>query len=401
MICFKTSLHRLFGVGLLATLGAVALGGCSTVPAAGPTGGSLRSQIEDEEAAMAIDLVSVKTMADLPSSSQRMAVFADDYTPPPSTELVGPGDILDIAVYETGISLFGGGAMGAGMPQAGVGASSMGLPPSASAERFPPFQVSDGGTINFPFIGEIPVAGRTTDQVEILIKQGLRGKSQNPQVLVSIARGLTNSVIIGGDIRNPGRLVLPTNRESLSDVVALAGGSTGEIKDILVRIQREGNYGEFRLADILAKPEQDIRIFPSDRILLVRAPQTFSALGSSGRSNQYVFPRPGLSLVESVALAGGSNPNTGDPSAIFVFRIAEGAGGAAQPVVYHFNMLEASSYILAQRFEMRDQDVLYVGDAEANRPSRLVQILSQLFFPLVTLQNTFSNGNGNGGNAAN
>lgn len=371
---------RLSGLGLLLPVTAL-LAGCSTIPSSGPTGRELRSQISSNLATVPINLVPVKTMSDLPLAAQTVAVFRDDYTPPAPTELVGPGDVIEIAVYETGIALFGGGAPSA----AGAAAAAGGLSPGARAERFPPFRVSDKGSINFPYVGEIAVAGRTTDQIEGLLKRQLRGKSQNPQVLVSIAQGLTNSIIIGGDVRNPGRVVLPTNRESLSDVIALAGGNTGDLKDILVRIQRRDARGEFRLSDILAEPAQDIRIFPSDRILLVRAPQSFSVLGASGRSDQIAFNAPRLSLIEAVAQAGGSNPNVGDPRAIFVFRLVPGADGNEVPTVYHFNMMEASTFILAQRFAMHDKDVLYIGNAEANQPTKLVQIISQLFFPLVSL----------------
>jgi polysaccharide export outer membrane protein len=88
-----------------------------------------------------------------------------------------------------------------------------------------------------------------------------------------------------------------------------------------------------------------------------------------------------------MALAGGPNPNAGDPRAIFVFRIVKGAEGQETPVVYHFNMMQSSSYLLAQRFYMTDKDVLYVGNAVANQPTKMVQIVSQLFLPLVSLQN--------------
>lgn len=369
---------RLPALSMLLPLAAL-IAGCAAIPSSGPTGRELRSQISSDLATVPISLVPVKTMGDLPVAVQTVAVFRDDYTPPAPTELVGPGDVIEIAVYETGIALFGGG----GAPSAA--ASAGGLSPGARAERFPPFRVSDKGSINFPYVGEIAVAGRTTDQIEAQLKRELRGKSQNPQVLVSIAQGVTNSIIIGGDVRNPGRLVLPTNRELLSDVIALAGGSTGDLKDILVRIQRRDARGDFRLSDILAEPAQDIRIFPSDRILLVRAPQSFSVLGASGRSDQIAFNAPRLSLIEAVAQAGGANANAGDPRAIFVFRLTTGADGAEVPTVYHFNMMEASSFILAQRFAMHDKDVLYVGNAEANQPTKLVQIISQLFFPLVSL----------------
>jgi polysaccharide export outer membrane protein len=347
------------------------------------------SQLDEGIGALPIALVTVGTVADLPQSAQLATVFADDYTPPRPTELVGPGDVLNIAVYETGIALFGG----SGAAAAGAAGPNSGFDPSARAERFPPIRVSDAGTINIPFVGELGVAGRTTNEIESMLRGSLRRMSQNPQVLVSIAEGLTNSIIIGGDVRQPGRLVLPTNRESLSDVIALAGGNSGEIKDILVRLQRSGIYGEFRLSDILSNPEQDVRVFPADRILLVRSPRSYSVLGAAGRNDQIAFPGPSLSLIEAVALAGGTNPNAGDPRAIFVFRMAPGPDGSETPTVYHFNMMQASTYLLAQRFNITDKDVLYIGNAEANQPTKLVQIISQLFFPLVTLEGVINRGN--------
>lgn len=373
-------IFRLFGAILMAPV-AVMIAGCSTIPSSGPTGAQVRSQIAADMGDMPIALVPVHSMRDIPVTARPATVFSDDYTPVRPTELVGPGDVLEVSVFETGVALFGGAAG----PAAPAGASPA-ADPAARTQRFPPFRVSDAGTINFPYVGEVAVAGRTTDQIEQQLRRELRGKSQNPQVLVAIAQGLTNSIIIGGDVRAPGRLVLPTNRESLSDVIALAGGNTGEMKDILVRIQRAGAIGEFRLSDIMSRPDQDIRIFPADRILLVRAPQSFSVLGAAGRSDQIVFPAGGLSLVEAIALAGGTNPNAGDPKAIFLFRIIKNPDGSESPTVYHFNMMEAPTFILAQRFAITDKDVLYIGNAEANQPTKLVQIISQLFFPLVTLE---------------
>ena len=356
------------------------LSGCAAIPASGPTGGEIRSQIKADTSHLGITLVAVRSAADLPPPPPPAPVFSPDYRPPPPTELVGVGDILDIAIYESGIALFGRSAPA-------VASGEAGFEPAAKAERLPPARVSDDGTINIPFIGELAVKGRTTAAVEQLIAAALRGKSQNPQVLVSIREGLTNSVIIGGDVARPGRLVLPTNRESLSDVIALAGGNRGEIKDILVRVQRGENSGEFRLSDILGDQERDIRIFPADRIALVRAPRSFSVMGAAGKAEQIQFPAPRVSLAEAVALAGGANPNTGDPRAIFVFRLHRDPSGQERPIVYHFNMMQASSYLLAQRFAMADKDVLYIGNAAANQPTKLVQIVSQLFFPLVALQN--------------
>lgn len=355
------------------------MAGCAAIPSSGPTGAAIRSQLKADTSHRGINIVEVTSVVDLPAAGVFLPVFSREYTPPAPTELVGPGDILDISIYETGIALFGRSSSAAAAGDANFEAT-------AKAERLPSTRVSDEGTINIPFVGELPVKGRTTAGAERMIRDALRGKSQNPQVLVSIREGLTNSVIIGGDVARPGRLILPTNRETLSDVIALAGGNRGEIKDLLVRVQRSGVNGEFRLSDIMSDPSQDIRIFPADRISLVRAPRSFSVMGAAGKAEQIGFPSPQVSLAEAIALAGGSNPNTGDPRAIFVFRISKGPNGEDKPIVYHLNMMRASSYLLAQRFAMTDKDVLYVGNAAANQPTKLVQIVSQLFFPLIALQ---------------
>mgnify|MGYP000600215549 CR=1 FL=1 len=366
------------------TLGAIslsfALAGCAAIPSSGPTGGEIRSQISSASGQRGILLVEVQSITDIPHTDPAALAFSPDYAPPPPTELLGPGDVLDIAIYESGISLFGRAAAASISGQNGLDTGS-------SAERLPPTRVSDQGTINIPYIGELPVMGRTTNEVEQMMRRALRGKSQNPQVIVSIREGLTNSVIIGGDVGRPGRLVLPTNRESLTDVIALAGGSRGDIKDMLVRVQRGATSGDFRLSEIIADPSKNIRVFPTDRISLIRAPRSFSVLGAAGKAEQVAFPAAETSLAEAMALAGGPNPNTGDPRAIFIFRINKGPDGSDSPTVYHFNMMRASNFLLAQRFAMSDKDVLYIGNAAANQPTKLTQIISQLFFPLVALQN--------------
>lgn len=380
MICTD---DRAFGTSMigrlvLAAAAVMALAGCATLPTSGPTGSDIRAQVAKDAGKLGITLVQVQTVNDLPQPAALPAPFRADYTPPPPTELVGPGDVLNVSVFETGIALFG---RSAAIPSEGGG-----IDPAARAERFPPLRVSDQGTISIPYVGQVNVAGRTTREIEQLLRQGLRGKSQNPQVLVSIAEGLTNSVIIGGDIARPGRLVLPTNREKLSEVIALAGGNKGEIRDLVVRVSRNEEVQEWRLSDVLDNPSLDLRIYPSDRITLIRQPRSFTVLGAAGQSSQFAFPGAKASLIEAIAMAGGANPNTGNARAIFVFRIDRDEAGKEVPVVYHFNMMQASSYILAQKFAMNDKDVVYVGNALANQPSKLIQVLSQLFFPLVALQ---------------
>jgi polysaccharide export outer membrane protein len=248
--------------------------------------------------------------------------------------------------------------------------------------------VDDYGYIKVPFVGRLRAAGHTAAELQVMIQSGLRGMSQDPQVMVSIEQSITNSVILAGEVAKPGRLVLATNRESLVDAIALAGGYRGNAKDAVARIQRDGQTFEIRLSDLLDMPQQDVQVAPGDRITLVSRPQSFSVLGAPNRAEEIAFQRSGLTLAEAVALAGGANPNAGDAAAVFVFRYVPQSDGTERPTVYHLNMMRAGAYLLSQRFLMHDRDVLYVGNARANQLTKFVQLLSQLFIPVATVRTT-------------
>ena len=166
-------------------------------------------------------------------------------------------------------------------------------------------------------------------------------------------------------------------------MIALGGGYRGDAKDLSVRIARQGQTAELRLSDIMADRDRDMRIYPADRIAVVRAPRTIAVMGAAGKVEQMAFSGPTISLAEALAQAGGSNPNSGDAAAVFVFRFQKSADGKETPVAYHVNMMRASGYFLSQRFVMRDKDVLYVANSDANQPGKVVSLVSQLFGPLV------------------
>ena len=356
---------------------ALSVAGCATLPSSGPTGIEIRHAAAGKAGQFPFNLVEVENAAAIPPAPIA-PVPSLTTMPPRPTDLIGPGDVLNVTVYEAGVSLFGTALRTA------AAAGSTVVDTSSSAERLPAMRVDDYGYIKVPFIGRIRAAGHTAGELQAMIQSGLRGMSQDPQVLVSIEQSITNSVILAGEVAKPGRLVLATNRESLVDAIALAGGYRGNAKDAVARVQRDGQSFEIRLSDLLDMPQEDMQVAPGDRITLISRPESFSVLGASNKADEIVFPRPRVTLAEAVALAGGANPNAGDAGAVFVFRYVPGPNGAEQPTVYHLNMMRAGAYLLSQRFVMRDRDVLYVGNARANQPSKFIQLLSQLFVPVAT-----------------
>ena len=366
------------GVLILSTA-ALGLSGCASLPSSGPTGTEIR-RAAAKPAEFPFVLVHVDGAESVPPIPGLPESTLNVVRQP--TDLLGPGDVLNVSIYEAGVALFGN----SGVRSAGPNGATFDT--SSTAEKLPPIRVDDEGYIKVPFVGRVRAAGRTAVELQSVIQQGLRGMSQDPQVLVTIQESITNSVILSGEVARPGRLVLSTNRESLTDAVALAGGYRGAAKDAVARVQRDGDTFEIRLSDLLDMPSEDLLVAPGDRITVISRPQSFSVLGAPNRAEDIVFPRARLSLAQAVALAGGANPNQGDAAAIFVFRYVRKPDGTEQPTVYQVNMMKPGAYLLAQRFVMNDRDVLYVGNARANQLTKFVQLLSQLFVPVATVRAT-------------
>jgi len=373
--------------GLTVAVSCLAVAGCATLPASGPTGRDIRRAAaasgDPSAATLPFRVVEVASAADLPPPLvlPQSALLLPPIAP---TDLIGPGDVLNITIFEAGVSLFGRTATRLGA----TGTRPTAAAESASAQSLPGVRVDDQGYIRMPFVGRLRAAGSTPAELQARIRSGLLGKSQDPQVLVAVDDSLTNSVVLAGELNRPGRFVLRTNRETVNDTVALAGGYKGDAKDLIARVERGGESFQVRLSDLLDTPQADLRVAPGDRITLISRPQSFSIMGAPNRSEQVRFPRGRVTLSEAVALGGGANPNQGDAAAVFVFRYVPGQRGAEEPVVYHFNMMKPGAMFLSQRFAMNDQDLLYIGNAQANQPTKLIQLISQLFVPVTTLRTT-------------
>ena len=126
-------------------------------------------------------------------------------------------------------------------------------------------------------------------------------------------------------------------------------------------------------------------IQPGDRIELVRRPRTYTIFGAVSKIAQVSFDTSEVSVAEALARSGGPNDAQADPSAIFLFRYSLQSGsGIEQPIIYRLNLLKPESYFIAQRMLMRDKDVIYIANAAANQPSKLIGVINQLFSPFVT-----------------
>ncbi|MBM9400460.1 polysaccharide biosynthesis/export family protein [Gluconacetobacter azotocaptans] len=392
MIDCYASVARILAISIM-------LAGCSALPSSGP----VSSQILQAEKDPKLNPIGFSI---IPFTPRTLDILRSERLPLLSTlekegpgqgehGAIGPGDVLAISVFEIGSGLFSGG----GMPGAGVrtaagaaGVASGGGNTTASVEALPPIEVDDQGSIPFPYIGRIHVAGETPTQLAKTIESQLASKSQSPQVIVRVITDLHNSVIVSGDIHRPGRQMLSLAHEGLLDIIAMGGGASHSSEDSMVLLTRHGVTGRIPLRTLENNPEQNIPLMPGDNVQVIYLPRTYTVFGAT-RVTQTPFDTPVLTLDEAIARIGGPADDRADANAIFLFRyesdeVAQKLGlvpkPGGTPIIYSIDLTNPTNYFLAQKFTMKDKDLIYVSNAKINKLYKFLGLIGAVTSPAIT-----------------
>lgn len=98
--------------------------------------------------------------------------------------------------------------------------------------------VLNDGTIAYPLIGQVPVAGKTPTEAAEILKTRLLKYVRHPVVNVAISQLAQPTVLVLGDVKTPGKYPLRSDAH-VSDAIAAAGG-LGDIN---------GDYPQARISD--------------------------------------------------------------------------------------------------------------------------------------------------------
>ncbi len=384
---------------LLAALPFLLLAACNTLPDSGPVEEKiLDSAKKPQTNPLGFTIVPLSPAvvdAVAAGAAPLLSSLDDGLGDRMQNDRIGPGDVLQVSIFELGSGLFGGGGGGLSAGAANPLTGGPGPSTSVTSENLPPIAVDAGGTVDVPYVGRLRASGRTTTQLADAIQAGLKGQSQNPQVLVRISTDIANAVVVGGDIRKPGREPLTLAHERLLDMIAIAGGPTHPPEDVTVQLSRGRRSARVPLEVLQDSPDQNIALIPGDRIQVSTHPRSFTVFGATAKVSETPFNAPQLSLAEALARIGGPLDERADPNAVFLFRfenpqVAGGLGlpvrrGArAAPVVYQLDMMNPTSYFLAQRFAMKDKDLVYIANAKTNKFYKFFNLISLIIGPAIT-----------------
>jgi polysaccharide export outer membrane protein len=281
---------------------------------------------------------------------------------------LGVGDVISITIYEA--------------QRGGLFTSLEGNAAPGNAVELPRQQVDLAGNITVPYAGAIKASGRTPQDVQREIASKLGSRAIDPQVIVSVADRISNSLSILGDVNAPARIPIEPGGIQLLSAIARAGGTKFPAFESLISIQRSGRIDSALLVAVNERPDNNIQLRPGDVVTVTRTPRYFLAFGATGQTTtlgpldrRFPFDSYRMSLGDALAKAGGLQDDRAQAAAVFLYRFEsrrslERMGidvsmypGPFIPTVYRADLEDPSGYFLIGDFIMKDRDMIYVSNA--------------------------------------
>jgi polysaccharide export outer membrane protein len=376
-------------LAFLLTMAAI-LSGCATAPDWLSNSGASRQQVQEKRDTGRIEgihLVDVNdTLARKLAQGKKLGRFADVFPGDGNNSyLIGPGDIVEVSVWEAPPAMLFGGVM----------LNPQSEPTTTRVVTFPEQMVSPDGAITMPFAGRVSVEKRTIRQIEENIVKRLNGKANQPQVLVRVIKNNTSNVTVVGEVNASTLMALTPKGERLLDALAAGNGARNPINRTAIQLSRNNVTVTMPLDAVIRDPRQNVPLKPGDVVAVLFQPQSFSVLGATGKNEEIPFEAQGISLAQALARSGGLNDNRADARGVFVFRFEDAKlldiedpaiqNDGTVAVVYQIDLRDPASFFVTQHFPVQDRDVIYVSNSPAAEFDKFLRLVISVAMPSVSI----------------
>ncbi len=239
------------------------------------------------------------------------------------------------------------------------------------------------GTVDYPLIGRVSLAGKTPDQAAGILAEHLHAYVRHPVVTVAISQLGQPEVLVLGDVKAPGKYNLPSDGR-LTDAIAAAGGlgdTNGAFPDARVS-DAAGNVTTVSLERLLQNGDVSLdRHLSEGSVVYVPGPIQFtiSVSGAVDHPGQ-VQLNEGDHLSAAVAKAGNSMNAQSDLNHIRVIRTTPDGKQTTMEVNLYDALKNGDQ---AADPAMQKGDVVYVPQASQHHSSDFVTGLLYVLTRLI------------------
>ncbi len=275
----------------------------------------------------------------------------------PSAYRIGPGDVLGIVVW--------------GNPDF---SSPTGTGTGPTGNTTGGFAVSSSGTVQLPFIGAVQAGGLTLEAFGRRVTEALRSQMRSPQVTVDVRSYRSARIYVDGEVNKPGQQAIDDVPMTLPEALDRAGGLGKSADRSAVSIIRGTKVVHVNMDSLISQGIDPHRIVLSKGDT-VRVPSLEESrlyvLGEVAAPGPRLMRRGKLSLSEALGDSGGVSAFSGNPKQVYVVRATD----PTKPTVFHIDISSPIFLALADGFDLKPRDVVYVDPVPLVRWNRVINLV--------------------------
>lgn len=244
--------------------------------------------------------------------------------------------------------------------------------------------VQDDGTLYYPYVGNVPVAGKTIDEVRELLTRGLSKYFKRVKLDVRVLSFQSHRTAVVGQVKMPGIQAMNETPLTIAEAISRAGGVTEEADTTNVVLARDGKLYKIDVMKLYEKGGIDQNLLLKDGDVLNipdRRDNKVFVMGEVGRQQALQIANgQRMTLTQALAEAYGVDFNSSRPGEIYVIR-----AGDFKPEIFQLDGESPDAMILADQFTLQAHDTVFVGTAGVTQWSRVLnQILPSSFTSVMS-----------------
>jgi polysaccharide export outer membrane protein len=273
--------------------------------------------------------------------------------PDPPPYAIGSGDVLAIVIWDH--PELTGGLVTAASADPAIAAAA-----AANANAAPQgFVVDHKGRIQFPLAGLVTVEGLTEEQARALLTTRLAKYLAHPNVTLRVQAYRSKRVYVDGEVKSPGLLAINDIPMTLVEAINRVGGLLPTADQSRIELERGKLHYAINLRDLVQRNVNPglVMLEPGDVVRVHSRDESKVFVSGEVVTPKALTMHDGrLTLNEALGESGGISPLSGDARQIYVVRKTPD-----RTRVFQLDARVAGSLAMAEAFELRPKDIVYVA----------------------------------------
>lgn len=235
------------------------------------------------------------------------------------------------------------------------------------------YPIDSNGYIYLPLVGKVRASGQTVSQLNQTLRNQFAHYLKTPDVLVRVLSYEGKRFFVNGQVMRSGQYTLNDQPISIYTALGMAGGVNTETGDnTSIQLIRNGKTYDLNTVTLEKSGYSlhNLLIQPNDTIFVnTKQNQKLYVMGESSKSQAITLRDQGMTLSDVLGESEGINPYSASAARIYVMRTDLNTKSST---IYHLNLSSFGNLALANQFEMKKNDIVYIDATGLTRWQRVM-----------------------------